>query len=60
MLNIMSSGAGWLRVGGLPDASVRENTQRFAHDVMPYLKGPWSEYADHWSPALWMTKEVTV
>jgi hypothetical protein len=35
----------------LPDALARENTQRFAQDVMPSLKGLWSEYEDHWYPA---------
>ena len=29
-----------------------------AQDVMPYLKGLWSEYEDHWYPASWTTKEV--
>src|SRR6266849_2584221 len=30
-----------LQIGHLPDALARENTQSFAHDVMPYLKGLW-------------------
>src|SRR5262245_8615680 len=48
-----------LQMGDRPDALARENTQRFAHDVMPYLKGLWSEYEEHWYPAPWITKEVT-
>ena len=48
-----------LQMGDLPDALARENTQRFAQDVMPHLKGLWSEYEDHWYPAPWITKEVT-
>ena len=48
-----------LQMGDLPDALARENTQRFAQDVMPYLKGLWSEYEDHWYPAPWTLKEVT-
>jgi hypothetical protein len=48
-----------LQMGDLPDALARENTQRFAQDVMPSLKGLWSEYQDHWYPAPWTTKEVT-
>jgi alkanesulfonate monooxygenase SsuD/methylene tetrahydromethanopterin reductase-like flavin-dependent oxidoreductase (luciferase family) len=48
-----------LQMGDLPDALARENTRRFAQDVMPYLKGLWSEYEDHWYPAPWITKEVT-
>jgi alkanesulfonate monooxygenase SsuD/methylene tetrahydromethanopterin reductase-like flavin-dependent oxidoreductase (luciferase family) len=38
------------QMGDLPDALARENTQRFAHDVMPHLKGLWSEYEDRWYP----------
>jgi alkanesulfonate monooxygenase SsuD/methylene tetrahydromethanopterin reductase-like flavin-dependent oxidoreductase (luciferase family) len=48
-----------LQMGDLPDALARENTQRFAQDVMPYLKGLWSEYEDRWYPAPWTPKEVT-
>ena len=48
-----------LQMGDLPDALARENTQRFAQDVMPYLKGLWAEYEDHWYPAPWTAKEVT-
>ena len=48
-----------LQMGDLPEALARENTQRFAQDVMPYLKGLWSEYKDYWYPAPWTTKEVT-
>ena len=47
-----------LQMGDLPEALARENTQRFAQDVMPYLKGLWSEYKDYWYPAPWTTKEV--
>jgi hypothetical protein len=49
-----------LQMGDLPDALARENTQRFAQDVMPSLKGLWSEYDDRWYPAPWTTQEVTV
>jgi len=48
-----------LQMGDLPDALARENTQRFARDVMPHLKDLWSEYEDHWYPAPWIPKEVT-
>ena len=47
-----------LQMGDLPEALARENTQRFAQDVMPSLKGLRSEYEDHWYPAPWTTKEV--
>jgi alkanesulfonate monooxygenase SsuD/methylene tetrahydromethanopterin reductase-like flavin-dependent oxidoreductase (luciferase family) len=49
-----------LQMGDLPDALARENTQRFAQDVMPSFKGLWSEYEDRWYPAPWTTQEVTV
>jgi len=42
-----------LHMDNLPDALARENTQRFAHDVMPHLTGLWSAYEDHWYPAPW-------
>ncbi len=48
-----------LQMGDLPDALARENTQRFAYDVMPHLKDLWSEYEDHWYPAPWLPKEIT-
>lgn len=48
-----------LQMGDLPEALARENTQRFAQDVMPSLKGLWPEYKDYWYPAPWTTKEVT-
>ena len=48
-----------LQMGDLPDALAHENTQRFAQDVMPSLKGLWSESQDHWYPAPWTAKEVT-
>jgi len=38
------------QMGNLPDALARENTQRFAQEVMPHLKGLWSEYTDRWYP----------
>ena len=38
------------QVGNMPDALVRENTQRFAHDVMPSLRHLWIEYKDRWYP----------
>jgi hypothetical protein len=38
------------QMGNLPDALARENTQRFAQEVMPHLNGLWSEYTDRWYP----------
>lgn len=38
------------QMGNMPDALARENTQRFAQDVMPHLKDLWSDYTDHWYP----------
>jgi len=36
------------QMGNMPDALARENTQRFAHDVMPGLRDLWSNYEDYW------------
>ena len=44
----------------MPDVLARENTQRFARGVMLHLKDLWSGYEDHWYPAPWTQKEVTV
>ncbi|MDH3602600.1 MAG: flavin-dependent oxidoreductase, partial [Candidatus Tectomicrobia bacterium] len=38
------------QMGNMPDALARENTQRFAQDVMPQLRGLWSDYEDRWYP----------
>jgi alkanesulfonate monooxygenase SsuD/methylene tetrahydromethanopterin reductase-like flavin-dependent oxidoreductase (luciferase family) len=38
------------QMGNMPDALARENTQRFAADVMPHLRALWTNYEDHWYP----------
>ncbi len=38
------------QMGNMPDALARENTQRFAQNVMPHLRDMWSDYEDHWYP----------
>jgi hypothetical protein len=38
------------QMGSMPDALARENTQRFATDVMPHLRTLWTDYEDHWYP----------
>jgi alkanesulfonate monooxygenase SsuD/methylene tetrahydromethanopterin reductase-like flavin-dependent oxidoreductase (luciferase family) len=38
------------QMGDMPDALARENTQRFASDVMPHLRHLWANYEDHWYP----------
>ena len=38
------------QMGNMPDALARENTQRFAQDVMPQLRELWSDYEDRWYP----------
>jgi alkanesulfonate monooxygenase SsuD/methylene tetrahydromethanopterin reductase-like flavin-dependent oxidoreductase (luciferase family) len=38
------------QMGNMPDALARENTQRFAQDVMPHLKDLWPDYTDYWYP----------
>jgi hypothetical protein len=37
-------------MGNMPDALARENTQRFATDVMPHLRTLWADYEDRWYP----------
>jgi hypothetical protein len=37
-------------MGNMPDALARENTQRFAADVMPHLQALWADYEDRWYP----------
>jgi alkanesulfonate monooxygenase SsuD/methylene tetrahydromethanopterin reductase-like flavin-dependent oxidoreductase (luciferase family) len=46
------------QIGNMPDALTRENTQRFAHDVMPSLRDLWSDYEDAWSPKPLQEKAV--
>jgi alkanesulfonate monooxygenase SsuD/methylene tetrahydromethanopterin reductase-like flavin-dependent oxidoreductase (luciferase family) len=38
------------QIGSMGDELTRENTQRFAQDVMPHLRDLWSDYEDHWYP----------
>jgi len=38
------------QMGNMPDALARENTERFARDVMPNLRGLWGDYEDRWYP----------
>jgi alkanesulfonate monooxygenase SsuD/methylene tetrahydromethanopterin reductase-like flavin-dependent oxidoreductase (luciferase family) len=37
--------------GSTPNELARKNTELFAREVMPHLRGMWSEYQDRWSPA---------
>ena len=38
------------QIGDMGDELTRENTQRFAQDVMPHLRDLWSDYEDRWYP----------
>ena len=38
------------QMGNMPDELARENTQRFALDVMPHLRDMWSDYENDWYP----------
>jgi alkanesulfonate monooxygenase SsuD/methylene tetrahydromethanopterin reductase-like flavin-dependent oxidoreductase (luciferase family) len=38
------------QIGSMPPELVRKNTELFAREVMPHLRGFWSEYPDNWSP----------
>ena len=37
-----------LQFGSMPPELVRKNTDLFAREVIPKLRGLWSEYEDHW------------
>jgi hypothetical protein len=37
-----------LQFGSMPPELVRKNTELFAKEVMPHLRGLWSEYEDKW------------
>lgn len=40
-----------LHFGNLSRERTLENTQRFAQEVMPYLRDIWPQYEDKWSPS---------
>ena len=37
-----------LQFGSMPPELVRKNTELFAREVLPHVRGLWSEYEDHW------------
>jgi hypothetical protein len=39
-----------LHMGNLSEEQAKKNTYLFATEVMPHLKGIWSEYEDKWTP----------
>ena len=39
-----------LQFGSMPAEVTRNSTDLFAREVMPHLRGLWSEYQDRWSP----------
>ena len=39
-----------MQIGSMPPELVRKNTELFAREVMPHLRGFWSEYEDRWTP----------
>jgi alkanesulfonate monooxygenase SsuD/methylene tetrahydromethanopterin reductase-like flavin-dependent oxidoreductase (luciferase family) len=39
-----------LQFGSMPSEVTRMSTDLFAREVMPHLRGLWSEYKDRWSP----------
>ena len=40
-----------MQVGNLNEELTNKNTSLFATEVMPHLRGIWSNYPDHWTPA---------
>ena len=39
-----------LQFGSMPSEVTRMSTELFAREVMPHMRGLWSEYQDRWSP----------
>src|SRR5271166_5074820 len=39
-----------MQIGSMPAPLVRKSTELFAREVMPHVRGLWSEYEDRWSP----------
>ncbi len=39
-----------MQIGSMPAHLVRKSTELFAREVMPHVRGLWSEYEDRWSP----------
>ncbi len=39
-----------LHIGSMPRELTLKNTELFAREVMPSLKGMWEEYEDPWWP----------
>jgi hypothetical protein len=39
-----------MQFGDMPKELALANTELFAREVMPHLKGMWSEYEDQWFP----------
>jgi len=42
-----------LQIGSMPHELALENTDRFAHEVLPHLRGQWEDegWVNHWWPA---------
>ena len=39
-----------MQIGSMPPELVRKNTELFAREVMPHLRGFWNNYEDRWYP----------
>ena len=46
------------QIGSMPKDLTMKNTEMFAEQVMPHLKGMWSEYEDRWWPQPLKDREV--
>lgn len=47
-----------LQIGSMPKDLTMKNTELFATEVMPEVKGMWDEYEDHWWPQPIEEREV--
>ena len=48
------------QIGSMPPELVRKNTELFAREVMPHMRGMWTGWEDKWSPRRLPDNEIAV
>jgi hypothetical protein len=48
------------QIGSMPPELVRKNTELFAREVMPQMRGMWAGWEDKWSPRRLPDNEIAV
>jgi hypothetical protein len=48
------------QIGSMPPELVRKNTELFAREVMPQMRGMWPGWEDKWSPRRLPDNEIAV